>query len=147
MHAEGYLTVNDTAEMLGVGRATVTRMIRDGRLHAVRVVDRVVTRRGWLVGMPSGRRAPITPPRSAQAERHREAAAWCREQGWLSVREAAELAGITPAGMNVRIRKGAQPAVRAGDDSPVPGMWLIPRGGCAAPPGGVTSGSVPTGVR
>lgn len=125
LHTDGYLTVADAAALLGVGRATVTRMISDGRLHATRVEDRVVTRREWIEEMPPGRRAPATPPRSAQAERHREAAAWRRERGWLSVREAASLAGITPAGMSVRIRKGTQEAVRAGDDTPVPGMWLI----------------------
>lgn len=125
LHAEGYLTVADAAALLGVGRDTVTRMISDGRLHSTRWEDRTVTRREWIDEMPPGRRAPATPPRSAQAERHRAAAAWRRERGWLSVREAAELAGITQEGMNVRIRKGTQAAVRAGDGTPIPGMWLI----------------------
>lgn len=125
LHSEGFLTVDDAAASLGVGRDTVTRMISDGRLHATKVGDRTVTRHEWIDEMRPGRTAPSTPPRSAQAQRHREAAAWRREHGWLSVREAAELAGITPAGMGVRIRKGTQTATRAGDDSPVPGMWLI----------------------
>lgn len=125
LHSEGFLTVDDAAALLHVGRDTVTRMTRDGRLHATKVGDRTVTRREWIEEMPPGRTPPATPPRSAQAERHRAAAAWRRERGWLSVREAASLAGITPAGMTVRIRKGTLPAVRAGDGTPVPGMWLI----------------------
>lgn len=125
LHAEGFLTVDDAAAELGVGRDTVTRMIGDGRLHATKVEDRTVTRREWIDEMHPGRAVPATPPRSAQAERHQEAAAWRREHGWLSVREAARLAGITSAGMSVRIRKGRQKAVRADSETPVPGMWLI----------------------
>ncbi len=117
--------MDNAAALLRVHRDTVTRMIRTGRRHATCVEDRVVTRPEWIVEMPPGRTAPATPPHSVQTERHREAAAWRHEQDRLSVRKAAELAGITPAGMNVRIRKGTQEAVRAGSDTPVPGMWLM----------------------
>lgn len=33
LHADGYLTVADAMELLGVARNTVNRMIGDGRLH------------------------------------------------------------------------------------------------------------------
>lgn len=125
LHTEGFLTIDDAAALLDVHRDTVTRMIADGRLHATRLEDRVVTRHEWIDEAPPAPTAPKNRPRSAQAERHREAAAWRREQGWLSVIEAAELFGITPEALRVRIRKGKQEAVRAGADTPVPGMWLI----------------------
>lgn len=110
LHAEGYLTIADAAELLGVHRDTVTRMIADGRLRATRVDDRIVTRPEWVAAVPRSRKS---------------AAEWRREHGWLSTAEAAELAGITPQAMNVRIRKGQQAAVRAGADAPTPGVWLI----------------------
>lgn len=110
LHAEGYLTIADTMELLGVARFTVNRMIKDGRLHAVRFEDRIVTRPEWVAAVPRSRKA---------------AAEWRRKHGWLSTAEAAELAGITTQAMNVRIRKGQQAAVRAGADAPTPGVWLI----------------------
>lgn len=110
LHAEGYLTVADAMELLGVARYTVNKMIADGRLHATRFEDRIVTRPEWVAAVPHSRKA---------------AAEWRREHGWLSTAEAAELAGITPQAMNVRIRKGQQEAVRAGADTPMPGAWLI----------------------
>ncbi|OCB56187.1 hypothetical protein A5722_14965 [Mycobacterium vulneris] len=110
LHAEGYLTIADTMELLGVARFTVNRMIKDGRLHVTRFEDRIVTRPEWVAAVPRSRKA--SPE-------------WRREHGWLSTAEAAELAGITPQAMNVRIRKGQQAAVRAGADAPTPGVWLI----------------------
>ncbi|WP_458317908.1 helix-turn-helix domain-containing protein [Mycolicibacterium brisbanense] len=110
LHAEGYLTITDAALALGVDRHTVARMISDGRLHATRVEDRLVTRREWIDEVPRSRKS---------------AEAWRREHGWLSAAEAAAELGITRQALNVRISKGTQLAVRAGADTPVPGAWLI----------------------
>lgn len=110
LHAEGYLTIADVAELLGVSRNTVNRMINDGRLPAARVDDRTVTRREWVDEVPRTRKA---------------AAEWRRENGFLSVAEAAKMLGITRQALNVRISRGQQRAVRAGADTPVPGAWLI----------------------
>jgi len=41
------------------------------------------------------------------------------------VAEAAELVGITPEALRVRITRGTQTAVGGGADTPVPGAWLI----------------------
>ncbi|WP_017205594.1 helix-turn-helix domain-containing protein [Mycobacteroides abscessus] len=111
LHAEGYLTIADTMELLGVARYTVNRMIADGRLHVTRIDDRTVTRSEWIDAVPRSRKT---------------AATWRREHGYLSTAEAAEQLGITRQAMQVRIRKGQQEAVRAGADTPVPGAWLIP---------------------
>ncbi|RIU41044.1 DNA-binding protein [Mycobacteroides abscessus] len=110
LHAEGYLTIADTMELLGVARYTVNRMIADGRLHVTRFEDRIVTRREWVGEVPRSRKS---------------AAAWRREHGYLSTAEAAELAGITRQAMQVRITRGQQVAVRAGAGTPTPGAWLI----------------------
>lgn len=110
LHAAGYLTVDDAAEKLGAHRDTVTRMIVDGRLHATRVEDRTVTRPEWIGEVPRSRK---------------DAAQWRRQNGYLSVAEAAAELGITRQAMQVRITRGTQPAVRAGADAPVPGAWLI----------------------
>lgn len=110
LHDAGYLTVADAMELIGVARYTVSRMIGDGRLRVVRYEHRWVTRPEWIDAVPRTRK---------------DAAAWRRENGWLSVAEAAELIGITRQALNVRIRRGTQEAVRAGADTPTPGTWLI----------------------
>lgn len=110
LHAEGYLTVAEAMERLGVSRNAVNRMIGDGRLQAVRYEHRWVTRREWINKVPCSRKA---------------AAAWRRAHGWLSVAEAAELLGITRQALNVRIARGTQAAARAGAGTPTPGAWLI----------------------
>lgn len=169
LHSGGYLTVTDAAEMLGVHRDTISRMISDGRLHATRWEDRTVTRREWVAQAHRGHRPrrrvpdgyltaveaaervgvrPITIRRAIHdgylpatarsggyvialadlhtwAPRRNPAVAWRRAHGWLSAAEAAELLGITPQAVTLRIRKGRQKAVRAGADAPVPGAWLI----------------------
>ncbi|MBF9519547.1 hypothetical protein [Mycobacteroides chelonae] len=113
LHAEGYVTMNEAAAELGVARLTVDRMVGDGRLHVVRHGDRRVTRPEWLAAVPCSRK---------------DAAAWRREHGWLSVAEAAELLGITRQALQVRIQRGKQTAVRAGAETPTPDAWLIRAG-------------------
>lgn len=110
LHAAGFLTIDDAAALLGVHRGTVSAMITDGRLYATRVDDRTVTRHEWIGEMPRNRK---------------DAAEWRRQNGFLSVAEAADLLGITRQAMQVRIQRGTQPAVRAGADTPTPGAWLI----------------------
>ncbi|MDO2981377.1 MULTISPECIES: helix-turn-helix domain-containing protein [Mycobacteriaceae] len=110
LHAEGYVTIDNAAALLGVSRNTVNRMINDGRLRATRIEDRTVTRQEWVDAVPRSRK---------------DAALWRREHGWLSVAEAAAGLGITRQALNVRISKGTQPAVRAGAGTPTPGAWLI----------------------
>lgn len=110
LHAEGYMTFDEAAAELGVARYTAQRMVADGRLRVERVDDRLAVRPEWIASVPRSRK---------------DAAAWRRENGWLSTAEAADLAGITPQAMNVRINRGTQPAVRAGADAPMPGTWLI----------------------
>lgn len=110
LHAEGYLTVAEAIERLGVSRNTVNEMIRSGRLHAVRYEHRWVTRVEWVDKVPRTRKA---------------AAKWRREHGYLSVAEAAAEVGITRQAMQVRITRGQQRAVRAGVDTPTSGAWLI----------------------
>lgn len=110
LHAAGYLTFDEAAAELGVARYTAQRMVADGRLRVERVDDRLAVRPAWIAEMPCSRK---------------DAAAWRRERGWLSVAEAAAEVGITRQAMQVRIQRGTQPAVRAGADTPVPGAWLI----------------------
>ncbi|OBA98285.1 hypothetical protein A5666_22870 [Mycolicibacterium fortuitum] len=110
LHAEGYLTVADAMERLGVSRNTVNEMIRRGHLHAVRYEHRWVTRAEWVDEVPRTRKG---------------AAEWRRENRFLSVAEAAELVGITRQALSVRISRGTQAAARAGADTPTPGAWLI----------------------
>ncbi|WP_078321684.1 helix-turn-helix domain-containing protein [Mycobacteroides chelonae] len=110
LHADGFVTVAEAMERLGVSRNAVNRMIGDGRLHAVRWAHRWVTRPEWIDEVPRTRKA---------------AAAWRRANGWLSVAEAAAELGITRQALQVRIQRGTQFAVRAGADAPVPGAWLI----------------------
>lgn len=110
LHAAGYLTFDEAAAKLGVARYTAQRMVADGRLRVERFDDRLVTRPEWIAAVPRSRK---------------DAAAWRREHGWLSVAEAADLLGITRQAMQVRITRGTQAAVRAGADAPTAGAWLI----------------------
>ncbi|WP_079620141.1 excisionase family DNA-binding protein [Mycobacteroides abscessus] len=110
LHADGYLTIDDAAALLGAHRDTVSRMISDGRLSSTRVDDRVVTRQEWIDAVPDSRRT---------------AAQWRRRHGYLSTAEAAAELRITRQALQVRIQRGQQLAVRAGADAPVPEAWLI----------------------
>lgn len=182
IHAAGFITVLDAAELLGVTRLTVDKMIQSGRLQAVRRGRRWVTTAEWVAAAHRGRRpqrrvpvgmlnvneaaeragvhhgtvraairdgrlpaiAPAWPngygirpedldawapharkPNTAAATGSETAASWRRQNGWLSVAEAAELLGITRQAMQARIDRGTQAAVRAGADTPTPGAWLI----------------------
>lgn len=110
LRSEGYLTIVDAAQALGVTRNTVSATIADGRLHATRWEDRWVTRAEWISDVTCSRKS---------------AAQWPRANGWLSVAEAAALLGITRQALNVRINRKMQPAVCAGADTPTPGAGLI----------------------
>lgn len=110
LHADGYLTIDAAAALLGAHRDTVSRMISDGRLSSTRVDDRVVTRQEWIDAVPDSRRT---------------AAQWRRRHGYLSTAEAAAELRITRQALQVRIQRGQQLAVRAGADAPVPEAWLI----------------------
>lgn len=110
LHAAGYLTFDEAATKLGIARYTAQRMVADGRLRVERVDDRLAVRPEWIDAVPRSRKG---------------AAVWRRENGFLSVAEAADLLGITRQALQVRITRGTQAAVRAGADAPVPGAWLI----------------------
>lgn len=183
IHAAGYLTVLDAAQLLGVTRLTVDKMVSSGRLQAERRGRRWVTRKEWVAGAHRGRRPglrrvpvgmltvteaaaragvhhstvrkairegrlsaakPEWPngygidprdleawapharkPNTSAATRHDAAETWRRENGYLSVAEAAAELGITRQALQVRITRGTQTAVRAGADTPTPGAWLI----------------------
>lgn len=127
----GMLTVTEAAAQAGVHHATVRKAIKTGRLPA--------TKPTWPDGYgispddldawaPHARK-----PRHDLASHHSAAAAWRRENGYLSTGEAAEMLGITRQAMQVRITRGTQEAVRAGADTPVPGAWLIRVGDVGRP--------------
>ncbi|SIJ93931.1 excisionase family DNA-binding protein [Mycobacteroides abscessus] len=94
IHAAGYLTVLDAAELLGVTRLTVDNMISSGRLQAVHRGRRWVTTREWVSAAHRGHR----PRRRVPA-------------GMLTVAEAAERAGVHHTTVRAAIKDGRLPAM------------------------------------
>lgn len=93
LHAAGFLTMADAAALLGVHRDTISRMIRDGRLHATRIDDRTVTRAEWVAQAHRGRRPHRRLP-----------------EGYLTAAEAAKRVGVHPLTVRRAIRDGRLPA-------------------------------------
>ncbi|MCP2622064.1 excisionase family DNA-binding protein [Mycolicibacterium smegmatis] len=93
IHAAGYLTVLDAAELLGVTRLTVDNMISSGRLQAVHRGRRWVTRREWVAVAHRGHR----PRRRVPAD-------------MLTITEAAERAGVHHTTVRKAIKDGRLPA-------------------------------------
>lgn len=119
----GMLTVTETAERAGVHPVTVRKAIRSGRLTATTPTwpdGYGIDPADFAAWAPHARK-----PNTSAATRYKAAAAWRRENGYLSTAEAAAELGITREALRVRITRGTQEAVRAGTDTPVPGMWLI----------------------
>ncbi|SIH16566.1 excisionase family DNA-binding protein [Mycobacteroides abscessus] len=94
-HADGFITVLDAAQLLGVTRLTVDNMISSGRLRAVRRGRRWVTTREWVAGAHRGHR----PRRRVPA-------------GMLTVNEAAEHAGVHHTTIRMAIKNGRLPAIK-----------------------------------
>ncbi|WP_018601001.1 helix-turn-helix domain-containing protein [Mycobacterium sp. 155] len=185
LHSQGYLTVDEAAEQLGLAHVTITIAMAQGRLRSERIGGRRVTRPEWIataqVGRPArvaptvpdvvalpvaaqrsglGRgtllkairdgRLPAVPPSKtgesfgikpadleafAAGQKPRahvggavtadKAAEWRREQGVLSVTETAAALGISVQAVRARIHAGALPAHRSPAGSPSPRSWLI----------------------
>lgn len=94
IHAEGFLTVDDAVEQLGVTRLTVDKMIADGRLRAVRRGRRWVTTQKWVDEVPRGRKRV---PRRVAA-------------GLLPIAEASQRSGLSDVTLRRAIRDGRLPA-------------------------------------
>lgn len=94
IHAEGYLTVTEAQELLGVTRLTVDAMVADGRLKAVRRGRRWVTKQAWVDAAPRGRKR--APRRVAE--------------GLLSIAEASQRSGLSDVTLRRAIRDGRLPA-------------------------------------
>lgn len=94
IHAAGFITVLDAAELLGVTRLTVDKMIQSGRLQAVRRGRRWVTTAEWVAAAHRGRRPQRRVP-----------------VGMLTVSEAAERACVHHTTVRKAIRDGRLPAV------------------------------------
>ncbi|MBE5469529.1 excisionase family DNA-binding protein [Mycobacteroides abscessus] len=56
LHSQGYLTVDEAAEQMGLARITVTAAMTEGRLRSERVGGRRVTREEWIAESRVGRR-------------------------------------------------------------------------------------------
>ncbi|SHP28538.1 DNA binding domain, excisionase family [Mycobacteroides abscessus subsp. abscessus] len=93
LHDEGYLTIDDAAALLGVRRNTVSKMIADGRLRAVRVDDRTVTRAEWVAQAHRGHRPRRRVP-----------------DGLITAAEAADRVGVHAMTIRRAIRAGHLPA-------------------------------------
>lgn len=100
LHAEGFVTVAEAMERLGVSRNAVNRMIGDGRLHAVRWAHRWVTRPEWIDEVP--RRGDV---------------------GMLTVTEAAAQAGVHRETVRLAIKAGR---LHAGPPTPGRGYGIDP---------------------
>ncbi|WP_079631384.1 helix-turn-helix domain-containing protein [Mycobacteroides abscessus] len=94
IRAEGFLTMEDAVEQLGVVRLTVDAMVADGRLKAVRRGRRWVTTAEWVATVPRGRKRY---PRRVPA-------------GTLSVAEASQSSGLSADTLLRAIRDGRLPA-------------------------------------
>ncbi|CPZ76706.1 excisionase family DNA-binding protein [Mycobacteroides abscessus] len=94
IRAEGFLTMEEAVEQLGVVRLTVDAMVADGRLKAVRRGGRWVTTAEWVDAAPRGRkRYPRRVP-----------------EGTLSVAEASQQSGLSADTLLRAIRDGRLPA-------------------------------------
>jgi excisionase family DNA binding protein len=105
-----HYTLQEVADMLGIGKAAVQYHIAKGRIRTVRKLLRVYVTQDALAEFLQNRPTHKSP-RNYTPDR--------RDEGWYSINQAADILGIHPSGVQAQIDNGRLPATRVGR------MWYI----------------------
>jgi len=101
-----HYTLQEVADMLGIGKAAVQYHIAQGRIRTVRKLLRVFITQDALDEFIQNR-PTHSSPRNRMPDR--------ADEGWYTVKQAAAILGIDSRGLNEHIRTGALPATHDGN--------------------------------